>query len=210
MLQLALSRAGYSKVTRVIPDRERNAWTSANRERVKSSAPERLFVLDLGSQSQPIISSVPTCFIDHHRPCGVPEGDTLISAYTWNPIPNTSLIIWELCKSLADVTDLDWIAAIGIISDLGEKAPFELLAIAKSKYTAKYLKQATALINASRRASHPEPEVAAKALLTHTSPKDLVNSNSQEVSQLRCASVEVKVALEQARIAAPVFAGNPM
>lgn len=208
VLQLALTKAGYSKVTRVIPDRERNAWTSANRESVQATAPQRLFVLDLGSQSEPIIPGVSTCFIDHHRPEGVPEGDTLISAYTWNPIPNTSLIIWELCKSLADISDIDWIAAIGTMSDLGEKAPFEMLAIAKSKYTAKYLKEATALINASRRAANYQPEVAAKALLTHKSPKELVNSHSQEVAQLRTAREQVKVALEQARKAAPVFAGN--
>ena len=208
VLQQALSLSGYSKITRVVPDRERNAWTSANRERVKATAPNRLFVLDLGSQSEPVIPSVPTCFIDHHRPEGVPAGDTLISAYTWNPIPNTSLIVWELCKDLTDVTDLDWIAAIGTISDLGEKAPFEMLAIAKTKYTAKYLKEATALINAARRASDYNPEIAARALLTHTSPKDLVNSNTEEVAQLRAAREEVKVALEEARKAAPVFAGN--
>ena len=208
VLQQALSLSGYSKITRVVPDRERNAWTSANRERVKATAPDNLFVLDLGSQSEPVIPSVPTCFIDHHRPEGVPGGDTLISAYSWNPIPNTSLIVWELCKDLTDVTDLDWIAAIGTISDLGEKAPFEMLAIAKTKYTAKYLKEATALINAARRASNYSPEVAARALLTHTSPKDLVNSNTEEVAQLRAAREEVKVALEEARKAAPVFAGN--
>ena len=138
----------------------------------------------------------------------MPQGDTLISAYTWNQIPNTSLLVWQLSKSLADLSDLDWIAAIGTISDLGEKAPFEMLAIAKSNYTAKYLKEATALINASRRASHYDPEVAARALLTHTSPKELVNSTTNEVAQLRRAREEVKVALEQAKKAAPVFAEN--
>jgi single-stranded DNA-specific DHH superfamily exonuclease len=208
ILQLALSRNGFSTITRVIPDRERNAWTLGNRERVKASAPNHLFVLDLGSQSEPVVGGIRTCFIDHHRPEGVPPGDTLISAYTWNPIPNTSLIVWELCKDITDVSDLDWIAAIGTISDLGEKATFEMLAIAKSKYTAKYLKEATALINAARRASHYHPEVAATALLAHTSPKDLVNSNTNAVEQLREARAEVKTALEQAKKAAPVFAGN--
>ncbi len=208
VLQLALSRSGYSKVTRIVPDRERNAWTPANQEKVKAASPDYLFVLDLGSQSESILSGVRTCFIDHHRPSGVPAGDTLISAYTWNPIPNTSLIVWELCKDLTDVSDLDWIAAIGTMSDLGEKAPFEMLAIAKNKYTAKYLKEATALINAARRACDYNPELAAKALLTHTSPKDLVNSNTDSVKQLRQAREEVKAALEEARKAAPVFANN--
>jgi ATP-dependent DNA ligase/single-stranded DNA-specific DHH superfamily exonuclease len=208
VLQLALSRAGFDKVKLVTPDRQRNAWTPANRERVIAAAPDSLFILDLGSQSEPVIAGVPTCFIDHHRPEGVPPGDTLISAYTWEPIPNTSLLVWELCSSLTDVSDLDWIAAIGTVSDLGEKAPFEMLAVAKSRYTAKYLKEASALINAARRASQYNPEVAVRALLTHDSPRSLVNSNTQEVEQLRKARKEVQVAMEQAKKAAPVFSGN--
>jgi|GEM_PF-46504 len=208
VLQLALSRAGFDKVKLVTPDRQRNAWTPANRERVIAAAPNSLFILDLGSQSEPVIAGVPTCFIDHHRPEGVPPGDTLISAYTWEPIPNTSLLVWELCSSLTDVSDLDWIAAIGTVSDLGEKAPFEMLAVAKSRYTAKYLKEASALINAARRASQYNPEVAVRALLTHDSPRSLVNSNTQEVEQLRKARKEVQVAIEQVKKAAPVFSGN--
>lgn len=216
VLQLALSRAEFENVKLVAPDRDRNAWTPANRERVIAAAPDSLFVLDLGSQSEPVIAGVPTCFIDHHRPEGVPPGDTLISAYTWEPIPNTSLLVWELCSSLTDISDLeltdisdlDWIAAIGTISDLGEKAPFEMLAVAKSRYTAKYLKEASALINSARRASQYNPEVAVKALLTHNSPRSLVNSNTQEVEQLREARKEVQAAMEQAKKAAPVFSGN--
>jgi len=208
VLQLALSRAGFENVKLVAPDRQRNAWTPANRERVIAAAPDSLFVLDLGSQSEPVIAGIPTCFIDHHRPEGVPPGDTLISAYTWEPIPNTSLLVWELCSSLTDVSDLDWIAAIGTVSDLGEKAPFEMLAVAKSRYTAKYLKEASALINAARRASQYNPEVAVRALLTHDSPRSLVNSNTDEVEHLREARKEVQVAMEQAKKAAPVFSGN--
>ncbi len=92
VLQLALSRAGFDKVKLVTPDRQRNAWTPANRERVIAAAPDSLFILDLGSQSEPVIGGVLTCFIDRYRPEGVPPGATLISAYPWKPIPNTSLL----------------------------------------------------------------------------------------------------------------------
>ncbi|GAP95065.1 DHH family phosphoesterase [Leptolyngbya sp. NIES-2104] len=206
--QRAFERAGFASVHRVIPDRERNAWTPNNRAIIQSSNPAYLFVMDLGSRSEPVISGVPTCFVDHHHPEGVPDGDTLISAYNWEPIPNTSLIIWELAQSIADISDLDWIAAIGTLSDLGDRAPFELLTTAKRKYTAKYLKEATVLINASRRASHYDPEVAARALLNHSSPKALVNSDSADVQQLRSAREEVKLAIDEARKVAPVFSGN--
>lgn len=69
--QRTLERAGFKNLKRVIPDRERNAWTGGNRERIAAQQPNYLFVMDLGSQSTPILDQVPTCFIDHHRP----EGD---------------------------------------------------------------------------------------------------------------------------------------
>lgn len=208
ILQKILQRSGFVQVTRIIPDRERNAWAPSNRDKIKATAPDYLFVLDLGCQSEPVVPGIPTCFIDHHRPEGTPPNSTLITAYTWAPIPNTSLIVYSLCIAITDATDLDWIAAIGTISDLGEKAPFEILAIAKSKYTAKYLKEATTLINASRRAADYNPEISAKVLLTHNSPRDIVNSTTPEVEQLRSAREQVKVEMEKARKAAPAFAGN--
>lgn len=208
ILQIILQRTGFVQVTRIIPDRERNAWAPSNRDKIKATAPDYLFVLDLGCQSEPVIPGIPTCFIDHHRPEGTPPNSTLITAYTWTSIPNTSLIVYSLCTAIADATDLDWIAAIGTISDLGEKAPFEILAVAKSKYTAKYLKEATTLINASRRAADYNPEISAKVLLTHNSPRDIVNSTTPEVEQLRTAREQVKVEMEKARKAAPAFANN--
>lgn len=206
--QRAFARAGFAQALRVVPDRERNAWTNANKDRVRACAPESLFVMDLGSQAQPIIDDLPTCFIDHHRPEGVPPHATLISAYTWQPIPNTSLIVWELCATITDTSDLDWIAAIGTLSDCGDNAPFEMLAEAKRKYKAKYLKEATVLINAARRGSSYDPEAAARALLQHADPRELVNSDAEEVRQLRFAREEVKAAMDEAKKAAPVFAGR--
>ncbi len=206
--QTAMQRLGFQKLSRVLPPRERNAWTKETREIVARNKPDFLFVLDLGSQPEKILENVPVCFVDHHRPGGFLPEDTLISAYNWNPVPNTSLIVYDLFAALTDVSGLEWIAAIGAMSDLGDSAPFELLQTAKKKYTAKYLKEATALINAARRASHYEPETAAQALFKHESPKDLVNSTAPEVERLRNARSEVKAALEEAKKNAPRFAGN--
>lgn len=208
VLQRALERLGYESIARLAPDRERNAWTQSNRAAIRAHEPERLFVLDLGSNSEPVIDGVPTCFIDHHRPEGVPDGATLISAYEWQPIPNTSLMVWELCRNLTDITDQLWVAAIGTFSDLGEKAPFEIIADAKKLYKAKYLKEATALVNAARRASKHDPELAARALLAHDSPQALVEATTDEARGLRDAREEVKSAMTEARKAAPVFSGQ--
>jgi single-stranded-DNA-specific exonuclease len=206
--EFAMRRLGFENIRRILPTRERNAWGAETRPIIENAAPDFLFVLDLGSQPQPLFGDAPVCFIDHHRPGGALEKDTLISAYNWKPVPNTSLIVYDLFAAVTDVSDFDWIAAIGAMSDLGERAPFELLQDAKKKYTAKYLKEATALVNAARRAAHYEPEIAAQALLKSENPKALVNSDLPEIERLRKARAEVKAELDEAKKQAPKFAGN--
>jgi single-stranded-DNA-specific exonuclease len=206
--QRAMERLGYKNLVRISADRERNAWSESNRKAVADLQPERLFVLDLGAQPTQVLAGVPTCFVDHHKPDGVAPDDTLITAYPWDKIPNTSLLIYGLFEGLADLSDLEWVAAIGTLSDLGEKAPFEIIARAKKKYTAKYLKEATALVNAPRRASDYNPEAAARALLNHESPRALAESQSEDVQVLAAARAEVKRELAEARKAAPKFAGQ--
>jgi len=206
--QRGLERLEYSRLARVIPNRQRNAWTPENRALAQAANPEYFFLMDLGSQPHRVVENAPHCFIDHHRPEGFPDGDILISAYNWNPIPNTSWLLWELLRPLVNIEDLDWVAVVGTISDLGEKAPFDLIQSAKKKYTAKYLKEATTLVNAIRRSSHYNPEAGAQALLNHESPKDLVLSESAEVAELKAAREEVKLALNEAKKAAPVFSST--
>ena len=206
--QHAMRQLGFSNLKRISATRERNAFAPETKEIVAAENPDFLFVLDLGSQPQKIVENAVTCFIDHHRPGGALSEDTLISAYTWNPVPNTSLIVYDLFSVLTDISQYDWIAAIGTISDLGEKAPFELLIATRQKYTAKWLKEAVSLVNAARRAAVYEPETAAQALLNFSNPKDLVNSDSAGIKRLREAKREVNAELNEARKAAPVFAGN--
>ncbi len=176
--------------------------------RVRTVEPKIVLEVTFDRVAEPVLAGVSTCFIAHHHPEGVPPGDTLITAYTWNPIPNTSWLVWQLCQQIAEVSDLDWMAAIGTLSDLGDRAPFDLLTTAKRKYTGKYLKEATALINAARRAAHYQPDLAATALLNHADPKSLVNSSRPEVEQLRQDREAVKRELEVARKVAPIFAGK--
>ncbi|HEX8617005.1 MAG TPA: DHH family phosphoesterase [Thermoanaerobaculia bacterium] len=208
VLQRALERRGFTNVARCAPTRERDAWSAANRELIAAHKAEALFVLDLGSRDEPLLEDARCCLIDHHHPDGVPPNALLITAYAWDPIPNTSLIVYDLCASLVDVEDLDWVAAIGVLSDLGERAAFPLLARVKKKYAMSDLKEATTLVNAARRASEYQPETAARALLAHATARDFVRSPSAEVEALRAAREEVKVAMAEAKKAAPKFAGN--
>jgi single-stranded-DNA-specific exonuclease len=206
--QRAFERLGFKSLSRVIPDRFRDAWSEPNRARAAAARPDALFVLDLGSRSEEIVPGVRTCLIDHHRPDGVPPGATLVSGYEWDPIPNTSIMVWDLCSALVDVSDVDWVAAIGAFSDLGDRAPFEVVAQAKKRYSARALKEVTALVNSARRASTYDPECAARVLLEHESPAAIVTSTSPDVATLRAARAEVNVELAQGKKSAPKFAGN--
>lgn len=208
VLQRTLERLGFTNVVRLATMRERDAWSAANRARIAETRPHTIFVLDLGSRNEALVDGARCCIIDHHRPDGIPPGALLLTAYNWDPIPNTSLLVYDLCAPLADIEDLDWIAAIGALSDVGERAPFPLLASVRKRYTMSDLKEATALVNAARRASDHQPENAARALLAHATPRELVRSESAEVLALRSAREEVQREMAEAKKAAPKFAGN--
>lgn len=208
VLVATLERLGFSTVLPVAPGRERDAWSPPNIERVAAARPDALFVLDLGSREEPL-ADVPTCLIDHHRPNGVPPGATLISGYSWRPvIPNTSLIVWELCRTMASIDDLDWTAAIGVLSDLGEKAPVRLLERVKERYRMSALKELTTIVNAARRASSYEPELALGLLRSTRDPAELLKRGSAALMHLQRSRKEVQLELAIAKKAAPVFSGR--
>ncbi len=206
ILGVALERLGFTEVSTLVTGKGENAYTPATRKRVKEAAPETLIVADLGCKAKPSVAvSVPTLFIDHHRPMGVPPEGTLITGYTWDPIPNASLLCFWLCGSVTTVDDLDWIAAVGTLSDLGDKAPFDILPRAKAKYTAKWLKEATSLVNAARRGTAGDAETGLRALLRAKEPKDLAQGTWEEARKLADYRAEVRAAFDEGKRASPTF-----
>ncbi|MCS7286185.1 MAG: phosphoesterase [Anaerolineae bacterium] len=203
-----LERLGFKDFSILITGKGQNAYTPLTKKQATEFAPERLFVLDLGCKEEPVVPGVPTLFIDHHRPYGVPPEGVLVSSYHWDPIPNTSLLTFWLCRSIANIEDLDWVAAIGTLSDLGDKAPFDIVREAKEKYKAKWLKEATALVNAARRSSSGDASVALRAVLKASHPREIVEGASPEARLLHKFREESKAALEEAKKASPRFRGN--
>jgi len=204
----SLERLGFEKLTIIITGKGQNAYTPPTKRQVAETKPERLFVIDLGCKEEPVVEGVPTLFIDHHRPLGVPPEGVLISSYTWRPIPNSSLLTWWLCREVTDVGDMDWVAAIGTLSDLGDKPPFDIIPEAKKKYKAKWLKEATALVNAARRSSSGDAGVALRAVLKASHPREIVEGASEEARKLAEFRQEVKEAFNEAKRARPEFSGK--
>jgi single-stranded-DNA-specific exonuclease len=207
--QRCLERLGRSGLNRLIAQRDRNIWFGDYQDELRQAQPEALYVLDLGCQSTPPLPGLPTCVVDHHAP-EPPGPDTLLlSSYDWTPTPApTAWLMYRVASELVDMSDLDWLAVVGTEGDLGASAPFRLLQAMKGKHRRKDLSETMALVNAIRRSSQPRPELAAQALLEHSSPRQLVESEAPCVEALRQARRELQGELQRAKMAAPRFSGQ--
>ena len=205
--QRTLERAGKPATIPLATQRQRNAWNEENRHALGQLQPDRLFLLDLGCKPEPILAGVPTFFVDHHRPDPAPPDGLLLSGYELDPIPTTSWLVYELGRSWVDLDDLLWVAAVGIVGDLGEKAPLSLLAEARTRYPLAALKEVAVLVNAARRASEYAPWRAREALARAATPSDFLTSEHEDLDYLRRCRREVASALAQGKKAAPRFSG---
>ena len=213
----ALPRLGFTDV-RVVPSgKGESAFGDPARARLTALRPDALVVTDLGVNAAGVLPGVPTLYVDHHQPAGAPEAPAVVaSGYGWDPVPNSSWLMWELLAPLAEAAgapadDLLWVAAVGTVSDLGEKAPWPRLAEARKRYTAKWLKEAVSLVNAARRASAFDVGTALGLLMTADHPRAVSEDEGAGAARLRAYRAEVNAALAEARKQAPVFAvgGSP-
>lgn len=202
-------------VTVVASGRDESAFSDEARQRLAALEPDALVVTDLGVNERGTLEDlgIPVLYVDHHRPSGAPEGAFVVSAYDWEPIPCSAWLAFDLLEAAAPDVDefreLDWIAAVGVISDLGEKAPWPLLDDAKRRHTAKWLKETVALVNAARRAPTFDAETALGALMAYDDPKTLATAETPAAERLRQSREAVKAELAEARRAAPVFSERP-
>ena len=197
----ALPRMGFTGVEVVPSLRGESAFSDEARARLLRLRPEALIVTDLGVHHFGVLPGLPTLYVDHHRPSGA----TVISGYGWDPIPNASWMALELLRSLADVEDLGWIAAIGTLGDLGDRAPWPELAALKKRYTAKWLREAVSLINAARRAAEFDVETPLQMLLTTDHPREVSQNSELGADRLHAYRAEVNQELQRARRQPPVF-----
>ncbi len=207
ILMRALHRAGYLNVTAEPRRKFENAWMPEVRSRIAALDPKALLVVDLGARPEPLLPGIPTLLIDHHAPFGTPPDATLLTAYGTEPTATTGLLAYWCALALDPVRneDLLWLAGISLLSDLGERAPFPELALARERFGATALKELTSLLNAPRRTAEGDASPALALLLTGATPKQILKSAAPELEALTHAKAEVNAALAEARRARPYF-----
>jgi single-stranded-DNA-specific exonuclease len=207
ILHRALQRSGREVAT-IVTQKFENAWSESVRDRVQANLPAGLIVCDLGVRAKAILDQVPTCFIDHHHFYDAPIDGMVITGFRTEPCPTSGLIAFWCASAIAHMPDLEWIAAISLLSDSGELAPSAELTSAKSSHGLSSLREATTLLNAARRSSSGHAQPALDLLLRATSPREISRGSSPEATFLRETKQEVNRAFAEAKRAAPKFSGS--
>ena len=217
ILAHAFTRAGHDTPRPRIVGRGEGAWSAELRAELTRGAPiDGLVVTDLGVEGGPILPGTPTILIDHHVPRSQPAEPetTVVTGHADTPAPTSSLLAFACAQALIGheaAGDLAWLAAIGLVGDLGEReasAAFpELMQTVKRAHTLKALREAVSLVNAPRRTRASDARPALALLMKADGPRDVLSGQHPETDVLRAAQAEVKEALGMARAVAPVFAG---
>ena len=206
LFKRGLDRLGRACDIRIV-GRGENPWSESIRRDLAGQAMGGLIVADLGVRGGPLRPGVPTIIVDHHVPTGHPDAE-VITGYGLDPVPTTSLLAFRCMTALTEVDDLLWLAAVGLVGDLGDKAPFEELGQARSRYTAAAMRELVSLVNAPRRTSRGDAAPAFALLMRAASPKDAIGGGYREAEALQTARDEVKIAMEAGKRVPPRVRGD--
>ncbi|MBN9414713.1 hypothetical protein ABS71_21395 [bacterium SCN 62-11] len=163
---------------------------------------ESVFLLDLSCPEDRFPWELPTVVIDHHPLPQRPPAQTLLIHDT------ARCSAWLTYEALwPEDSPHAWIAALGILSDLGDSMPSPLLQSQLERWGMNPLRQLTSLINSAHRAAG-DCDQALLALLGHHSPSEMLRSDHPSLVYLRECQRKVRKRLGQAKQISPVKRGR--
>lgn len=207
ILARGLARLGRASAVRIV-QRGESPWSDAFRDEVAARNPAGLIVTDLGVRDRVIGEGIATILIDHHVPAGVPCGATVISGHGLDPEPSSSLLALRSVRVVAEVDDLLWLAAVGLIGDMAEAGGFPELAEARRRHGITRLRKVASLVNQPRRSASGDASPALALLMKCAEPGEVLSGEHPETAALLAARDEVRAALETARRVAPKLSGE--
>jgi single-stranded-DNA-specific exonuclease len=198
--------AGWTVRTRIV-GRGESPWSDAMQAELAGEPAGGVVITDLGVRDTLPKPGVPTVVVDHHIPGTPPAGATVISGNGQDPIPTASLLAFWCAGALADTAPWLWLAAVGLIGDMAEKAGFPEMEAAR-RFGVTALRDTAAMVNAPRRSASGDAGPALALLMAADGPKDVLSGERPETAALLAARAEVKRELEAARRIGPVMRGD--
>lgn len=189
-----------------------NIHTESERQSMSAKDPAYIIVLDQGSVAGPPVvesKSTKSLIIDHHLSDLFPENAQVVSACHYPPVATSSLLTYEICKTLSKdiATDCAYLACIGTHGDLGNtlkwNPPFPDMTETFKIHTKKTINEAVSLLNSVRRTAKYDVITAWNALLNSTDPKALLNNG-----RLQNARAEINNEVELNTHTPPKFSAD--
>lgn len=202
----AFGAAEWAVRTRIV-GRGESPWSDAMRAELAGEPAGGVVITDLGVRDALPKPGVPTVVVDHHIPGVLPTGATVISGHGQDPIPTSSLLAFWCAGVLADAEPWLWLAAVGLIGDMAEKAGFPEMEAAR-RFGVTALRDAAALVNAPRRSASGDAAPALALLMAADGPKDVLSGERPEAAAVLAARAEVRRELEATRRVGPVVRGE--
>ena len=202
----AFGAAGWTVRTRIV-GRGESPWSGAMRMELANEPAGGVVITDLGVRDALPKPGVPTVVVDHHLPGTPPAGATVISGHGQNPIPTSSLLAFWCAGALAEAEPWLWLAAVGLIGDMAEKAGFPEMEAAR-RFGVTALRDVAAMVNAPRRSASGDAAPALALLMAADGPKDVLSGERPEAASVLAARAEVKRELEAARRVGSVVRGE--
>ncbi|KAI1326907.1 DHH family protein [Xylariaceae sp. FL0255] len=191
----------------------KNIHDETERTAMTKHEPAFIFVLDQGSRNSPPVIDAPhrALVIDHHWALenDFPQNSEHVTACASPPVATSSLLTYHICSPLhGDVqSSCDWLCAMGTHGDLGNtlkwEPPFPDMRATFKSYTKKAINDAVSLINAPRRTSTYDVPGAWAALISSSSPSELLKNTT-----LLAARAEVNAEVERCTHTAPKFSSD--
>ena len=177
-----------------------NIHDEVERAAMATKQPGYIIVLDQGSRGGPPVIEDPACkslILDHHLSDDFPQNATVASACHFPPVATTSLLTYEICKTLdpSIAESCAYLCCIGTHGDLGNTLkwlpPFPDMTETFKVHTKKSINDAVSLLNAPRRTAKFDVITAWEALMASSGPKDLLNNG-----RLQAARAEINEEVE--------------
>jgi single-stranded-DNA-specific exonuclease len=187
------------------PAKGENAFTAGTASRLAEVRPSSLIVMDLGVCDREIIAGVPTLFIDHHRPLGLPDEAVVLSSYGKDPAPPTTHITFDLVSRLIPLESAVWIWAVGTAGDLGIDFVSEHGGEAVRRLKKTDILDAEVLLNSAKRSSRYDIDTPIRLLDESSELSGLIDREIAAVRTLDRYRAEVNREVKRCRHETPGF-----